>query len=149
MTAIKIISIISIWYYLAKNTFAKITNILYREKFVREIRQITDEAIVIISNTPCKMQDIIKGKSGIFVDCIDKEKNNEKYRIDNDLKELTVSFINSFFDRDVYCVKNNLCVLRQKIYVVYDNVFRKKSEMFKTGILFNFLISTGITIIII
>ena len=149
MTAIKIISIISIWYYLAKNTFAKITNILYREKFVREIRQITDEAIVIISNTPCKMQDIIKGKSGIFVDCIDKEKNNEKYRIDNDLKELTVSFINSFFARDVYCVKNNLCVLRQKIDVVYDNVFRKKSEMFKTGILFNFLISTGITIIII
>lgn len=149
MLYVKIFIIILSWYIFVGKAIFVLGNILFRERYVSDMRSITENAIIILSSDPVSIHDYLNDQKGVAAIHLKKELNKEKYTVDNDLLAANKAFVKAFCANDVASVKCNLSVLKARLDIIYNAISVKKDYFIRTKLIFNLLVSMGITIIII
>ena len=149
MFYLKIFLLLFFWAMFFIKIYNRIKSIYFKGKIITQIRGMTDEAIVIMSSQPMKIEDVLslnKCDAARYINC---ELNEQKYSADNEIKEIISSYARCFKSADVHTVKNNLLLLKAKLEILEKTLSRKKNDVLKNKLPVSILLVLCVSIIII
>lgn len=149
MSYIKLFAVVLVWLAFVINVLKGIKELLFKEKIIIQMRDLTDESEVAISHIPVAINNILALNEGEAAGYIKKELSNEAYQIDSDLKNIIIQYIKCFSSPDTNTVKSKLILLRTKLDIMLKSALRNKENTIKTRLPVNALLSLVFTIIII
>jgi len=149
MLRIRLLSLLILWIFFSRKAYKRIKSILFKEKIISQMCELTDESIRIMSNCPLRIEDLLSVNKCDAVSYIRCELSGKTYSIDEEIKTIISSYARCFSSTDTNTVKKGLSVLRAKLEIIEKNLSHLKEEVLKVKLPVNTLITLCISIIII